>query len=102
MQLSIPERIQFDVCLYEEGNFIEMTLRQAIIEKVRVTQEEVAEIELKTDDGQTFSWNKEKAGDKEIDFTSAELELIKKKLRELDMQGKLTSLTTEFYKKFIS
>ena len=101
MQFSIAERLNFGSLLPSEGDFITLTLKHDIIAKVRITQDEIAEWEIRSDDGSSFKWNAEKAKEKEISFTDAETALIVRTLKELDSSKKLNDMTFGLYRKFI-
>lgn len=102
MKLSIAERLQLPILYPEKGDHITLTLKADIIKKVSMSQEEIAEVGLKTEDGKVFSWDPAKATEKEIDFSDSELELLRKKLKELDDRKELDDLTHQFYKKFLT
>lgn len=101
MKLNVAERLQFGVLLPERGDFITMTLKEDIVGKVALTQEEMAEWEVKSSDGTHASWNPAKAQEKEIEFTEAEKALVARKLKELDAAKQLDAVTFAFYRKFI-
>ena len=101
MKLSLTERLQFVTLLPEKGDFVTLTLKADIVRKIALTQEEITEWEVKSSDGHSFTWNAEKAQDKEIDFTEAEKALVVRKLKELDAAQALDDVTYAFHKRFI-
>ena len=101
MKLKIIERIVFGKILPQEGDYKTLVIKNDIVEKVQIGQEEMKEIEFKKD-GEQLTWNTEKAKDKEVVFTELETELIKTQLYELDKQKKLDDNTLPIYKLFNS
>lgn len=99
MKLSIHDRIQIQNFLPREGDYITLCLRDDIIKKTGLSQEEIKQYEITSNEG-TISWNVEKAKEKDIDYSESELNLIKKTLKELDEKKKLTEGTFPVYKLF--
>ncbi len=102
MKLDLAERLHFGVLLPDKGDYISLTLKRDILDKLKITQEEIKEWDLKTDDGQTYNWNPQADTIKEFDFTQAELAMIKDKLKSLNDAKSLDAITYEFYNKFLN
>ncbi len=75
------------------GNFLTLILAKGIQEKLEFTQAEIKKFEIikKTVSGNenSFGWKIQKKGVK-ITFSSAEFELLKTKVSELDKTSKIT------------
>jgi len=91
MKLSIKERIVITQLYPNQGNLISQTLVRDIDKKIRITQEEMKEIDFNVrEDGNSYVWNNEKAKEKEIEFTKSEIDLLKKEVEKLDKENKIT------------
>lgn len=101
MKLDLAERLHFGVLLPDKGDYISLTLKQDILAKLKITQAEIKEWNLKTEDGQTYSWDPEADTIKEFEFTQAELAMIKDKLKSLNDSKSLDAVTYAFYGKFL-
>lgn len=99
MKLALKERITINSILPQEGDFSTMTIKQDIIGKTSITQEEIKKFEVVSDEVGT-RWNSEKDKGKEIAFTDLETKLIKESLEKLDKESKLTDESFSVYKKF--
>lgn len=102
MRLTVLERLQFAVLFPAKSDYVTLTLKQDALDKIRLSQEEIAAIGLKTDDGQNYSWDASKDEGKDIIFTDAELALIRQKLKDLDAKRELDDVTFAFYRKFVA
>lgn len=93
MKLTIFDRILISQLYPQKGNLIQLTLVEDIIKKVRIGQEEIKEIELKqipSDKGISYKWNRDKAKVLDVDFTKAEIDLLRNQVEELDDKGEIT------------
>lgn len=97
INLKFKERLMLPAIMPKEGNVMLMTIAEDISGKVKITQSEFEESGF-TSDGSTISWKKDIA--KDIDFTSAEVAELKKALKQLDTDNKITSDTLSLYHKF--
>ena len=102
MKLSLVERIRFGNLLPERGDLLAMTVKEQLIQKVHITPEEFEKWDIKTTDGMSFTWDKDKAEEVEIDFTEPELSMIRAKLKELETNKELDDTSYGFHKKFIN
>lgn len=98
MKLNLKDRLLIQGILPAEGNFTTLVIKSDLLEKVKVTQEEITELEIETKDN-VVKWNLEKDIEKEFDLTELELNLIKDSLKKLDDGGKLNDDTFILYKK---
>lgn len=85
MELSIKNRLNFQTLLPRSGNILEQILIKGITDRVNLTHEEAEQIELKSE-GQTLRWNPDKAFEKEIEFSEAEINLLKEQVKRLDQE----------------
>lgn len=100
MKISIKDRIVLQTILPAQGDFITLVLKETILLKVKITQEEIKELGM-TVEGNVYKWDDTKPQFIEIEFTEAELALIVKLLKELDESKKLDDDTKELYKLFV-
>ena len=84
-KLSIKDRLVIVELLPVQGNIIDLTISKDIRQKAELGQMESTKIDLKIE-GTSFVWDEKKAKDKTIEFTNAELELLKSQINELDKQ----------------
>lgn len=101
--LTVLERIELQIVLPKEGKYIEMTLAGRIVEKIKLTSEEIESYELKELPDNRGIQGKEWR-DKEtsvFEFTDNELKLVQKELKKLDEEGKLSLSLIKLYDKFI-
>jgi hypothetical protein len=73
----------------QKGNMIEQTLVRDINEKVRLTQDEMKMAGFKAD-GNAFRWEEDKVKAKEVEFTEAELNLLKEQVKRKDEKKEIT------------
>ena len=98
VDLSVIERLSLEGFLPEQSSMQDMILKRDIVEKVRLTQEEITEIELKqVDNGIEFK--QEKSKDKAIDFTELEINLLKDGVKKADSEKKVTLQTLSLVQK---
>ena len=103
MKITIGDRLAFNRLYPQKGNMVEQILVEDIIEKVGLGQKEVKRIELKAQTnprgGVSYNWDAEKAKDLKVDFTQAELELLKNQVKELDKAKQITQTILSICKK---
>ena len=97
MKLGVSKRLSIESLLPKEGNYVELVLIKDIITKVKMSQKEIADVEMKYV-GERIMWNPEKDKEVEIKFTDKELEIIKKALENLDKENKLNLDLIDLYK----
>ena len=96
MELNFSERLQFSFLYPKEGSLLTQALVRDISEKVSLTQEELVNAEFKeirdkeNKNNIIYTWKKEKTSDKNIEFTEAELSLLKDQVKKLDKENKIT------------
>lgn len=100
-EFSISERIILPGILKPEGNYIYLTIRKDILDKVNLSQEEINKFGLTVKE-ETLSWNpKFKDEMFKINFTDLESNEIKLACEKLNADEKLTSETFFLYQKFV-
>ena len=99
MKLGIKDRISLLTILPQQGDFVTLTIKQDLVEKIKITQEEIKELEIKSENGSTF-WNPKKEVEMELEFTELEEKLVKDSLEGLNTKKSLNDDTFNLYKKF--
>lgn len=101
MKLSIKDRLLLINLLPQKGNFVTMTIREDLFNKIKISQEEIEVTEMhSTDAGVT--WNTDKEGEERLfEFSELEIEMVKNILKSLDEKKELTADTIDLYKLFI-
>lgn len=101
MKLTIKDRIVLLTLLPRHGGLIELQTIKGLIQVLEFTSQEIEEYQLRdTDNG--VLWNKDKEKEKEITFTDAQINLIKKSINEADKNRTLTLEMLETIEKFIN
>ena len=94
MKLSIKDRLVIGNLYPAHGNILQQTLVRDIAKKVEVTQDEMKQIKLAPMEGsQGMKWDPElaeKIGDMELQFTDAELNLLKEQVKKMDSENRVT------------
>ena len=99
MKLSLENRLILTDVLPKEGNYATMLLREDVLSKVKLTQDEMTRWDVSLE-GNNFTWDEKKVEEIEVVFTEAEIGMIKKRLSELDSTSMLNPNTTKLYKLF--
>ncbi len=92
-ELSIHDRVMILGLLPREGDFVTLKLARDVREKVDFSQAEMKKVNMKSrsqEEGGGLGWNEPKKKTK-IGFSSAEMELMKAKVSELDKTKKITT-----------
>ncbi len=92
--LGIKDRLVLPTFYPERSNFVDQILKEDIDKKIRITQEDVKSVGLHYSEpdknGKQFmTWDKDKDIDKEIEFTAAEIQFLKKQIDRLDKEEAL-------------
>ena len=90
MKLSITERLIIPDLLPESGGMIDMLLAKSIREKTELTASEISAWNVRQESDKIL-WDGVKACDKEIQFESSELTLLKNQIDKLDKEQKITN-----------
>ena len=92
MELTVKERILMGLLYPQQGNIQTQLIIRDIETKVRITDEEGKEINLKAiPTGEGVTWDIKKATIKNIEFTSTEMAFLKDQVSRLDKENKVTS-----------
>lgn len=94
MKLTIKDRIIFNQFYPEKGNLTEQILVKDIIKKIELTQKDLEKYEIKSE-GQQVSWNPKKDKPTDVEFSEAELDLLKKQVDKKDENGEITQDTLD-------
>jgi hypothetical protein len=92
--LTVKERLLISQIYPEKSSLTEQTIVRDVSRKLEISQEEQTEIEFKTMP-QGFTWNQEKEQVKVVEFTDAELNLLKDRVNALDKEQKITQQILE-------
>ena len=98
--LSIVNRISLRVNLPKIGGSVALSLKESIVDKIKITSDEIEKYELK-DAERGIQMSKDGlAAEFDIDFSDPELDLIKKHLRKMDDEEKLNDAAYALFKIF--
>ena len=97
--LNVLERSVILSILPKEGNFITLRLIRDLSAKVGCSAQEFKEFEIQTDEHGS-RWNAKGVAPTDIEFADAEMDIIRKQLKELDSKQKLTAELFTVYEKF--
>lgn len=89
MELHVKDRLYFPQLLPQQNTFMEYAMKRGILKKVGLTAEDQEKFEIKEkEDGKGIVWNIEKdiAQPLTVEFTTDELEYIKKGCEALSEQ----------------
>lgn len=103
MKLTVLERLMCQGLLPQETNFTTLKLMRVARENLSFTNEEVKTLNFKVSDGKT-QWNPvadREVGEVEIELGEVATEEIKKALKKLNEENKLTNDHFSLYEKFV-
>ena len=89
MKLSTKDRLIIPGLYPQQSNIIDQVLIKDIKLKVDLIQSEFKEIDFKII-GDKYTWNNKKGKDKEVNFTEAELSLLRTQIEKMDKEKKIT------------
>jgi hypothetical protein len=100
-KLTILDRVVLPVILKPEGNYNYLSVRNKLISKIIITNEEAEKYGIKIVEKQ-LSWD-EKYNDIifDIEFDENEIEIVKSLLTTLDSEEKLTNEIYMLFEKFV-
>lgn len=91
MKLNVKDRLIFRALFPREGDILSQTLIKDIGVKINIDQKELNKISFKRrPDGRGFEWDEKKAKIIDVDFTKAELSVLKAQVDKLDKEKKIT------------
>ncbi len=89
LKLDIKNRLLMSAIYPPTGDMITMAIVKNLMTKINLTTEEITDICLvKVEDG--YKWDDTKDKDKDIEIGKIELEVLKKRINELDNQKLIT------------
>ena len=100
MKLNFLERIMLSQLLPRKENFITLKIVHNLKMNLSFTEQEVAECEVKSENGMTF-WNDKGMEDKEIEIGKSAFDICVNSIKEADKQKILTEQHLTLYEKFI-
>lgn len=100
MDLTLRDRLLLGTILPGKGKFEDLIVRDDILKKVGVKQEEVEKYGIKQQDRGGLTW-KQTDDVFPTEFTELESSLIKKSLKELSDKGELATECVTLYRSFV-
>jgi len=102
MKLTIADRLYIINGLTpSKGSMMTMMVVKDIQKKVEIGQAEVAAIELRDNEGGGLVWNREKATEKEVEFTDSEAKVMKDHIDKLSKEENIPMAWLDTCKKFV-
>jgi len=90
LEITVLDRVSYTALFPEKSNIITLTLIQDLIDKVKLSREEMDEIELKFREGVGYQWNGNKATVKSIELSGSELAFLAEQVTKLDKAKQIT------------
>jgi hypothetical protein len=94
LALTIKERLLVPQLYPREAGLTDQTIVRDIARKVNLSQEEQKKVGLKTMPN-GFTWDNKKEKVIEVEFTDAEINLLKDRINKLDQEKKITQQLVE-------
>ncbi len=86
--------------LPQKGNFMTMTVKHDILTKLFITQDEMVEVEMVSENG-GIKWNQSKDTGVDIEFTEPEHKLIADTLKNIEKTNSLDDDSFKLYQLFV-
>lgn len=100
MILSIKERLVLNMIMEQQaGRFDALKLIRKLREDLSFSEVEIKEINLRSEDGVGFKWDKETA--KDIDIGEVVLNMIRKQFQKLDREERLMEDHMDIFTRFV-
>lgn len=99
MKLKIIDRLALSGIVPDKGNFVTISLAQAIRDKVKFTSDEIVAMGIRSD-GPNVQWNTAADVGVEVDFSAPETDMIAARLTELNTKNALTADMVGVYRLF--
>jgi len=100
MELNVKERIIISSLVPQKGNYATYKMFQDLLMKIGLNADEVKTINLREEANGSLRWENDFT--KEFEFKDAEVDLIKKHLKELDDKESLNYVDhISLYEKFV-
>jgi len=102
MILSIKERLVLSMIMEQQaGRFDALKLIRKFREDLSFSEEEIKEINLRSEDGVGFRWDTDKEVQKDIPINEVVQDMIKKQFQKLDREERLMEDHLDIYGKFV-
>ncbi len=101
MKLSVFERLNLLSIFPTEGSFTNLKIVRKAREDLSFSDKENKLLNFQQLENNQISWTNNVVGDKEVNLGEVAKELIKKALKKLDKEEKLTETHFSLYEKFI-
>jgi len=101
VSLKVEERIGFTTLLPQRGDYLTLCLRQSILEKTKLTAEEVDKFRVRTAGPNRVEWDESRAEEKEVEFADSEIMFIADCLRRLNDEKQLELPHLGLYRLFV-
>ena len=100
MILSIKERLVLNMIMEpQSGRYDALKLVRKLREGLSFSEDEIKEVNLRSEDGAGFRWDKEIA--KDIEIGEVIMGMLKKQFQKLDTEEKLQEDHMDIYSKFV-
>lgn len=97
--LNVFERVMITQIVPKEGNFITLRLVNDLVSKIGLSAQDFEDYGIVQEEGKT-RWNEKGIIPKEFELADAESELIRKQLKKMDDENKLSMQMFTLYEKF--
>lgn len=101
MQLTVLERLMIPAILPQQGGIVELRAAQEVAEAVQLTPAEIAEWEVRDEDGGVVKWNTKKAAEVAIELSPAAATLLRKELVAKEASKTLEQAHVSLYTKLV-
>lgn len=98
--LTVSDRIHVLNLLPTEGSYVTVKAIRDFTTKVGFTATEIVDMEIVEKDG-IVTWNEKGKQEVVFDFIDAEAELVRRELRKIDAEEKITNNIFSVYEKFM-
>jgi len=90
MKFSVKDRLLISNLFPQKASLTDQILVKDITAKIAITQKEMTAYGLKSSPDGQIRWDADKEKAKNVDFTEAELELLKRQVEEKDKSNEIT------------
>jgi predicted RNA-binding protein with PUA domain len=100
MQFHLKDRVILLNILPTKGSFEDLVVREDILKKIAISQEEIATYDIKTDSKGFLTWRQQE-DTFSFDFTELEKEYVKRVLKEQSEKKELSVDAINLFRLFI-
>jgi hypothetical protein len=95
LKLGLKDRLMISELFPERSNLINQTLAEDIGKKIRISQEEMTAVNFRTtpsdvEGHSNYVWDGSKDSDKDVSFSQAEIDFLKKQIDRFDKDEQIT------------